>query len=131
MMSIQDHIKPYLTLYRSFPLYKVSSGLTQPLWSPKFLSSAHSYHTNPKNPSHIFQVTRGGVSKEHWNHSVVSEEEAQNWLLGGWPFGIWEPCGLSGSFHKLFLESHLTLTTKKQVGLISRNKRTKVNNTRK
>ena len=34
------------------------------------------------------KVTRGGVSKEHWNRSVVSEEEAQNWLLGVWPFGI-------------------------------------------
>ena len=118
MTSIQDRIKPYLTLYRSFLLYKVSSGLTLLLLSPKFLSSAHSYHTSPKNPSHIFQVIRGGVSKEHWNRSVLSEEEAQNWLLGGWPFGIWEPGGLSGSFHKLFLESHLTLTTKKQAAFL-------------
>ena len=118
MTSIQDCIKPYLTLYRSLPLYKVSSGLTPPLLSPKFLSSAHSYHTSPKNPSHIFQVIRGGVSQEHWNCSVLSEEEAQNWLLEGWPFGIWEPGGLSGSFNKLFLESHLTLTTKKQVAFL-------------
>ena len=73
---------------------------------------------SPKNPSHIIQLIRGGVSKEHWNRSVLSEEETQNWLLGGWPFGIWEPGGLSGSFHKLFLESQLTLTTKKQAAFL-------------
>ena len=59
MKSIRDCIKPYLTLYRSFPLYKVSSGLTLPLLSPKFLSSAHSYHTSPKIPLISFRCFKG------------------------------------------------------------------------
>ena len=32
--------------------------------SVEFVTSAHSYHTSPKNSSHIFQVTTGGISEE-------------------------------------------------------------------